>query len=98
MDRTWKLCFELSVQGLSAGSLGIASAIIDTQGNVVSTGRNQFFDSKASPNRIANTVVSHAEINALVNLPDQYKNDRDLTLLLQWNHVRCVWGQSVCQG
>ena len=80
IDKTWKLCFELSIQGLSAGSLGIAAAIIDTQGNVVSVGRNQLFDSYESPNRIVNTIVSHAEINALANLPDVYKNNHNLIL------------------
>jgi len=76
----WDLCLDLCLEAINAGSLGISAVIVDQAGSVVSKGRNQLFDDADSCNMIRNTVVSHAEINALANLPPEHRANRDLTI------------------
>jgi tRNA(adenine34) deaminase len=65
---------------LNAGSLAIAAVIADADGTIISQGRNQLFDAEPSCNAIRNTLVSHAEINALANLPLEYRTAKELSL------------------
>ncbi len=76
----WDLCLDLCLEAINAGSLGISAVIADPDGEVVAKGRNQLFDDADSCNMIRNTVVSHAEINALANLPQEYRASKDLTI------------------
>ena len=76
----WDLCLDLCLEAINAGSLGISAVIVDPSGGVVAKGRNQLFDDADSCNMIRNTVVSHAEINALANLPPEHRANRDLTI------------------
>ncbi|MCP4395912.1 MAG: nucleoside deaminase [bacterium] len=80
MEHIWAECLRLCLESLKAGSLAIAAVITDTDGTIVSRGRNQLFDDEASCNTLRNTLVSHAEINALANLPNEYRNAKDLSL------------------
>ena len=80
LETIWSECFKLCVDGINNGSFGIACIITNNNGKIISKGRNQLFDNKRSCNKIKNTVVSHAEINALAGLPNNEKNNRKLTL------------------
>ena len=80
MKQIWTECVNLCLESLQAGSLAIAAVITDADGMIISRGRNQLFDAEESCNAVRNTLVSHAEINALANLPMPYRTARDLTL------------------
>lgn len=80
MKREWEICFDLCLESINSGSLGISALIADEEHTVIAKGRNQLFDDDDSCNTIVNTVVSHAEINALANLPEKYRDDRNLTI------------------
>ena len=76
----WDLCLDMCIEAIRAGSLGISAVIVDPSGGVVAKGRNQLFDDADSCNMIRNTIVSHAELNALANLPPEHRSNRDLTI------------------
>lgn len=80
VNNAWSQCFKLCLEALTYGSLGISAVILNEKGDIISQGRNQIFDNYESCNAIKNSCVSHAEINALANLPEEYKNKKGLTL------------------
>lgn len=80
MDQIWEKCFALAVESFAAGSMAIAAVITDKENNIISSGRNQVSDNLESVNKIFDNMISHAEINAINNLPDEYKYSRDLTI------------------
>lgn len=80
MEKEWEICFDLCLESINSGSLGVAALITNEEHIVIAKGRNQLFDNDDSCNKIRNTVVSHAEINALANLPDKYRDNRNLTI------------------
>ena len=66
---------DLAVEGYNAGSMGIAAVIVDKAGNIVlgagtSCGTTRILSS------IRMSSVAHAEINALNNLPQEYRRSR----------------------
>lgn len=76
----WAACLTLAIEAFSAGSLAIASVITNEEGVLIGKGRNQLFDRQPSGNVIVNTVVSHAEMNALASLPAAYREDKNLSI------------------
>jgi len=76
----WATCFRLAMEAVSVGSWAISSVILNASGDVVSTGRNQLFDDRPSSSPYRNTLVSHAELNAIAALPPQYHADKRITL------------------
>lgn len=80
MNKEWEICFDLCLESINCGSLGISALITNEEQTVIAKGRNQLFDDDDSCNTIKNTVVSHAEINALANLPTKYRDNRNLTI------------------
>lgn len=59
----WKRIFELEWESLCKGSKAIAAVIVNEEGEIVSEGRNQI-----SEWIIPNTIVAHAEAEAVRNL------------------------------
>ncbi len=80
MKEHWKYCLDLAVEALGVGSLGISAVITNKKGEVISAGRNQIYDREPSCNRLRGTILSHAEMNAIAGLPDEYTENRELTL------------------
>ena len=80
MNPLWLACLELCLEAIDAGSLGIAAVITDGDAAIISRGRNQLFDSADSVNTIQNTLVSHAEVNAIAGLPMRFRRDKSISL------------------
>jgi tRNA(Arg) A34 adenosine deaminase TadA len=51
-----------------AGSIPVGAALVDGRGRVVARGRNRIYEQSAPPNELANSLLAHAEVNALVGL------------------------------
>ena len=76
IEAPWRLTLELAWESFKNNSLPIAAIIIDTNGNVVTTGRNQMFEQT-----MKNKKMAHAEMNALMNLPyDEHPDIRKYTM------------------
>ena len=61
----WNKCIDLAIEGYNSGSMGISSIIINENNIIVGSGRNHLNDSNGDTKAICNSVVAHAEINAL---------------------------------
>ena len=44
MKREWEICFDLCLESINSGSLGISALITDEEHTVIAKGRNQLFD------------------------------------------------------
>jgi len=81
-----KSSFEQQWIGIAAGGLPCGSAIVDTTGKVIASGRNHSYDPAGelksriiSP--LQHTRLAHAELNALAHVP----TDRDHHHLTLWS-------------
>lgn len=63
LSNPWKRIFELEWESLQKGSKAIAAVIVNEEGEIVSEGRNQIAEWP-----IPNTIVAHAEAEAVRNL------------------------------
>jgi tRNA(adenine34) deaminase len=80
LKNEWRICYELALEAITAGSLGISAIITNSSGEIISKGRNQLYDTKDSCNNIKNTLVSHAELNAIAGIPYEYYKDKSINL------------------
>ncbi len=68
LPQVWQTIFALEWQSLREGSKAIGAVITDSEGNIISEGRNKIYE-YAVPNR----AVAHAETEAVRNLDtDKY--------------------------
>ena len=76
IETPWQLTLELAWESFKRKSLPIAALIIDVDGNVIATGRNQMFEQA-----IKNRKMAHAEMSALMNLLyDEHPEIRKYTM------------------
>lgn len=68
LDPIWQTAFSEALLALQHGSVPISAVIIDENGIIKSIGRNHNFDKAASPPQICDTILAHAEMNALLQL------------------------------
>lgn len=80
MKEHWKYCLDLAVEALCVGSLGISAVVTNKKGEVISAGRNQLYDNQPSCNKLRGTIISHAELNAVAGIPEEYRDNRDVIL------------------
>jgi tRNA(Arg) A34 adenosine deaminase TadA len=80
ISKEWDACYRLALEAAEAGSIGVGSIITDGKGEILARGRNQMFDNRESMNKIRNTTIAHAELNAMLNLPEIHKDRHDLVL------------------
>jgi tRNA(Arg) A34 adenosine deaminase TadA len=67
LDPAWELAFEQAWRSWCAGSMAIGAAIVDQQGDVVSTGRNRVLEGAGS-GPVAGALIAHAEMDAFASL------------------------------
>lgn len=65
----WKESIGLAIEAMYAGSLAIGAVITDSEGTIVSKGRNRIFEPIDVEGQISGCSVAHAELNALANIP-----------------------------
>lgn len=64
----WQRCLEEAWTAYCAGSIPIGAAITDSNGLILSSGRNRIFESTAEAGHLHGHRLAHAEMNALVTL------------------------------
>ncbi|MPZ62679.1 MAG: hypothetical protein GEU93_15570 [Propionibacteriales bacterium] len=75
-----RLCLELAWQAFGAGSVPVGAVVLNQTGEVVATGRSRMYEPSAPPPELANSLLAHAEVNALVAL-DPHLRYEDHTLV-----------------
>ena len=71
LERPWQIAFEEAWAAYCAGSYPIGAVIM--RGNeIIARGRNRIFDPHVVQGVVAGMQISHAELNALVQLPKDF--------------------------
>lgn len=65
----WRRPFELAWEAWRAGSFPVGAVVVDGSGTVVAEGRNRIDEPAAPRGQVSATVLAHAELNALTQLP-----------------------------
>ncbi len=68
LDDPWRACLSLAWEAYGAGTIPVGAVLVDGGGSIVSEGRNRVYDTTAPAGQIANSMLAHAEVNALVGL------------------------------
>ena len=69
-------CLELAWEAHAHGSVPVGAVLCDADGSIVSEGRSRMYEVVAPRGQLANSLLAHAEINALVRLDPErrYEN------------------------
>jgi tRNA(adenine34) deaminase len=71
LSSPWQVSLEQAWKAYGSGSLPIGAAIVDTDGQILSRGRNRIFETSAEGGYLYGQTLAHAEVNALLSLPEQ---------------------------
>jgi tRNA(adenine34) deaminase len=84
LEPPWRSCLELAWRAYGAGTIPVGAALTDGAGTVVAEGRNRVYEKTAPAGQIANSLLAHAEVNALVGLdPERRYEDHTLYTALE---------------
>lgn len=70
LSAPWQACLEQAWQAYCSGSLPIGAAIVDANKQIIARGRNRRHDPRESNGLINGSKLAHAELNALISLPE----------------------------
>lgn len=70
LSAAWEVVVSEAWDAYCAGSYPIGACVVGASGNVLSRGRNRLSEERRTDGLIAGHRLSHAEINALLTLPD----------------------------
>ena len=79
LSMPWREAFELSWESFVAGSPPVGAVVVSRDGSIVTRGRSRRAESYAPRGQLAGSRLSHAEVNALAQVP--VSTDRELVLL-----------------
>lgn len=80
LTRPWQEAFSLAWEAYKNGTVPIGCIIENKEGEIISRGRNQIFDT-SDQNPLAGTNMAHAEMNAMLGLNERnHPNIRKYTL------------------
>lgn len=74
ISEPWKACFEEVWEAYCNGSIPIGAVIVSNEGEIISRGRNMINEEIKEPNRLSNSKIAHAEINAIYSSKQGLKN------------------------
>jgi tRNA(adenine34) deaminase len=68
LSEPWRACVGLAWEAYRAGSLPIGAVVADTEGRLLSSGRNRIHECTGPPGTVFGRKLAHAELNALLSL------------------------------
>jgi tRNA(adenine34) deaminase len=84
LEEPWRVCLSLAWEAYGAGTIPVGAALVDGDGAIVAKGRNRVYEPVAPPGQLANSLLAHAEVNALVALdPERRYEDHVLYTALE---------------
>ena len=79
LERAWtaleppfRRALELAWRSCAAGTIGVGSVITSSTGEVIAEGRNRSYDPAGGDDRLQDTLIAHAEMNALALVPTRF--------------------------
>lgn len=94
----WKVSFEEAWEAYCNGSLPIGAALVDSNHNIISRGRNRINETIAPKKEICNNKLSHAEMNVLLKIDKDQKLHEDYTLYTTTEPCVLCFGAIVMSG
>lgn len=77
-------CLDLAWSAMCAGTVPVGAVLVNGLDEIVATGRSRMYETSAPPPEIANSLLAHAEVNALIGLtPDLRYVDHHLVTTLE---------------
>lgn len=64
----WRACLEEAWLAFCAGSVPIGAVVTDSDGNILTRGRNRRAEKAEQPGLVTGSLLAHAELNALIGL------------------------------
>jgi tRNA(Arg) A34 adenosine deaminase TadA len=84
LEEPWRVSLSLAWAAYGAGTIPVGAALVDGNGVVVAQGQNRVYSRSTSPGELANSLLAHAEVNALVALdPERRYEDHVLYTTLE---------------
>jgi len=84
LEHPWQVCLALAWGAYGAGTIPVGAALVDGAGKVVAEGRNRVYERVGPPGQVVNSLLAHAEVNALVALdPERRYEDHVLYTALE---------------
>lgn len=74
LERPWQIAFEMAWEAYIVRTIPIGCVIVNSNGEIMSKGRNRIFDKKSST-LLAGTNMAHAEMDALFGLKESEHPD-----------------------
>ncbi|MCF6464741.1 nucleoside deaminase [Clostridium sp. Cult2] len=74
LERPWQIAFEMAWEAYKARTIPIGCVIVNSNGEIMSKGRNRIFD-KENSTLLAGTNMAHAEMDALLGLKESEHPD-----------------------
>jgi tRNA(adenine34) deaminase len=68
LTEPWQVAFSLAWEAYGAGTIPVGAALANGEGAIVGRGRNRVYEPDGPPGQLANSLLAHAEVNALVGL------------------------------
>ena len=98
LDEIWKEAFSLAWQSYKKNTIPIGAVIVDSEGNIISRGRNRIYD-EVSNHPLAGTYMAHAEMTAMSTLKDkEHPNVKEYTLYSTMEPCPMCFGTMVMMG
>jgi tRNA(Arg) A34 adenosine deaminase TadA len=79
----WREAFLLAWESFVAGSPPVGAVIVDDRGSIVARGRSRRGENSAPRGHLASSRLSHAEINALAQIPANGEAPHNLLVTLE---------------
>jgi tRNA(adenine34) deaminase len=80
INEIWEICLDLAIEGYNNGSMGIAAVTTNSTIQILSTGRSFVNEKTENKDIISNSVISHAETNALHRLKQDGRHQHNLII------------------
>jgi tRNA(Arg) A34 adenosine deaminase TadA len=80
LDAPWRAAFDEAWASFRAGCFGIGAVLANADGDIVARGRNRVLERRGEGPALSETLLAHAEMNALLDHPIERGTAEGLTL------------------